>query len=114
MNKTKKYMLVNNDDDLCKLDSETGIQLGVDSKSVLDSIAEIRECEEDREKRFNENCDLCHSKLGNDMDNVEGNDVADGKCEVDGYMDSVLHTPLSQVLLLRWRIPLHLMVSGLW
>jgi uncharacterized protein with PIN domain len=88
MNRPQKSLIVNDDGDLGRLAAETGIQLGVDSESILDTIAEIKEREAKRDKMFSESCELCHDKVS---DNSAESSVVDN--EVDGNKYGDPHTP---------------------
>jgi hypothetical protein len=95
--------------DISSLADATGIQLGVDSKSELESIAEMSKCETNRASMFRDNCEICKasSSVTSKGDSIVGKEV-----EREGDGDP--HTPHGTMICLRWRTILHHMVSGLW
>jgi hypothetical protein len=88
MNRPKKSLIVIDGSDLGKLASETSIQLGIDNESILDTIAEIKECEAKRDEMFSESCEVCRDKI---VDTNAGSSVVDN--EVEGNRDGDPHTP---------------------
>jgi hypothetical protein len=74
--------------DISSLADATWIQLGVDSKSELESIAEMSKCETNRASMFRDNCEICKasSSVTSKGDSIVGKEV-----EREGDGDP--HTP---------------------